>query len=270
MNVAQTEQAVRQDRRVKRWVLILSIVAALFAISTVIALAWGWNKSQESVQAGQRLAVVVDEACDDPDVAEDLGSACPQAAEVKKDDPNPLPIPGIQGPEGPPGPPGRDGFSITGPRGPIGPAGESIIGPRGPAGDTGKPGQSVTGPEGPPGADGNDGTNGTSGKDGRGIRSMRLTESGDLVVEFNDGTTQNFGPLIGPRGPEGPQGPQGEAGAPGADGAPGPQGPTGTAVPGTYECPMGESLLGFTINGDGTVALKCSGALIPETPGNGN
>lgn len=259
----EEQVAVDHDQRIKRWVLIISVVAAILAISTVLALAWGWNKSQESVRSGQQLAQIIDEACDDPDVASELGDACPRAAEVKKDDPDPLPLPGIQGPEGPPGPVGPPGLSITGPRGP---AGESIIGPRGPAGPNGRNGQSVTGPEGPDGSDGvdgsdgSDGTDGTDGSDGRGVRNMRLTESGDVIVEYTDGTTQNFGPLVGPRGPEGPAGPQGEAGAPGPDGAPGPQGgpgpegPAGPAGPAGPTCPegyVGQDLRVITASGEG-------------------
>lgn len=226
-----------RTQRVKRLLLILSIVAMLLAGSTVLALGWGWNKSQESVKAGQDLAVVVDAACSDPDVREALGEACPQAAEVKKDDPAPipLPLPGARGPEGPQGPPGPAGLSI---RGPIGPAGESVIGPRGPAG---RDGQSIIGPVGPAGeggANGVDGSNGVNGSDGRGIREVRLTDDGELVVEFTDGTSRNFGPLIGPRGPEGPAGPQGEPGAAGEPGAVGPPGPT---------CPEGYTGMDVTV-----------------------
>lgn len=225
---------VKHDQRVKRWVLVLAVIAALLAISTVLALAWGWNQSQRAVEAGQDLAVVVDQACEDEDVRESLGEACPRAAQVKKNDPDPIPLPGIEGPEGPPGPPGPPGASVTGPRGP---SGQSIVGPRGP---TGQNGDTVVGPPGPVGEDGTDGsngtngTNGTNGLNGRGIRSMSLNNAGELVVEFTDGTTQNFGPVIGPRGPEGPAGPQGEAGAPGADGVPGPQGPAGPTCPEGY------------------------------------
>ena len=267
MTVEEEQVAVEHDQRIKRWVLIISIVAAILAISTVLALAWGWNKSQESVDAGQQLAQIIDEACDDPDVAQELGSACPRAAEVKKNDPDPLPIPGIQGPEGPEGPPGPvgpPGLSITGPRGP---AGQSIIGPRGPVGQDGRNGESVVGPEGPEGDDGVDGSDGADGSDGtagRGVRNMRLTESGDVIVEYTDGTTQNFGPLIGPRGPEGPAGPQGEAGAPGPDGPPGPQGgpgpegPAGPAGPAGPTCPdgyTGQDLQVITVTGGGVETI---------------
>lgn len=221
-NTTAVEAAVEHDQRVKRWLLISSIIAALLAISTVLALAWGWNNSQRAVEAGQELATIVDRACEDPEVHDQLGTACPRAAEVKKEDPAEIPLP-LQGPEGPMGPQGPPGQSIVGPQGP---AGRSIVGPRGPIGPAGKagiPGADST----VPGPAGSDGVNGTDGQDGRGIRSMRLTDNGELVVEFTDGTTANFGPLIGPRGPEGPAGPQGEPGVNGVDGAPGPTCPVG-------------------------------------------
>jgi hypothetical protein len=207
---------IQHDQTVKRWVLILAVVAAILAVTTTLALAWGWNYSQQAADNGRQLATVVDAACEDADVREALGDACPQAERVKEadTDPLPLPLPGAQGPQGPAGPQGPPGASIVGPRGPVGPAGESIIGPRGPVGPDG---ETVVGPQGP---SGENGTSGLNGADGRGIRTMRLNDDGELVVEFTDGVVQNFGPLIGPRGPEGPAGPQGEIG---------PAGPVGPA-----------------------------------------
>lgn len=259
----------RGDRRIKRWLLILAILTLVLVLATGGALMWGWTQSEEAADAGQDLAVIVDRACQDDDLRESLGTACPKAEAVKEDKSSspPLSIPGRDGRDGTDGLDGlngADGRDGRNGRNGIGSPGRP--GPPGPAGPPGSPGQNGVG------EDGADGANGSNGSNGRGIKTMRLNDAGEIIVEFTDGIIQNFGPFIGPRGPEGPAGPQGESGAPGPDGGPGPQGPAGTAVPGTYECGVGQSMTGFTINTDGTVALKCTGDVIPEAPfpGNGN
>jgi hypothetical protein len=117
----------------------------------------------------------------------------------------------------------------TGPQGPQGPPGpqgpQGFIGPRGPPGDDGRNG-----------TDGRNGATGASGTDGR------------------DGNP-------GPQGPPGPQGATGPQGPPGQDGPPGPQ---GTAQPGSYDCPQGEYLTGFTVAQDGSVTPHC--AVVPSLP----
>lgn len=139
-----------------------------------------------------------------------------------------------------PGPAGLPG--ATGATGPQGPRGLSCIdvlgleacrGPQGPSGAVG-----ATGPAGANGIDGKDGAPGAQG----------------------------------PAGPAGPAGPKGDTGAPGkdgADGATGPPGPRGTADPGSYICPSGEYVTGFTIASDGTVTLTCAGILPPGQSQNG-
>ena len=46
------------------------------------------------------------------------------------------------------------------------------------------------------GVDGQNGTNGTNGKDGRGIVTAIINEDGDLIITYNDGTSENAGNLI--------------------------------------------------------------------------
>jgi Collagen triple helix repeat (20 copies) len=85
------------------------------------------------------------------------------------------------------------------------------------------------------GKDGKDGKNGTDGKDGttgavgpagepgRGILAADLKD-GALIVSYTDGTFQNVGNIVGPKGDPGEPGQPGE---PGKDGAPGIDGKDG-------------------------------------------
>lgn len=204
----------QHDQRVKRLVVAFALVACLFAVSTVIALAWGWNNSQDAVRAGQELAQTVDAACKDPDMREQLGSACPKAAQVKEEGPQTIPLPGAPGAQGPQGPQGLQG-----------PPGRSIVGPVGPEGPQGLRG--VRGLPGDPGVKGNsgqDGVNGTNGVDG---------SDGENGTDGADGAEGPRGPE-GPTGPQGPEGPQGPQGEPGAQGPQGPDGPPGPNCPEGY------------------------------------
>ena len=125
----------------------------------------------------------------------------------------------------------------VGPRGPQGPAGESgMTGKRGPRGFTG-----LDGPVGPVGDPGKPGQNGSDG---------------------GQGPQGPPGPQ-GPKGDPGPQGPAGQDGAPGADGQDGQPGPAGTANPGSYACPAGQVVTGFTVGPDGGVTLDCQAQLLP-------
>lgn len=142
---------------------------------------------------------------------------------------------GVRGPQGRTGPPGE-----TGPRGPLGPRGEAGI----------------------DGADGSNGSNGTNGADGRGIQSMQCA-TGGWIITYTDGiSSPDIGPCRGPQGETGPQGVHGDQGPQGG------QGPQGTAQPGTYACPDGEYMTGFTVDVDGGVALACQDTIPPviETP----
>lgn len=113
--------------------------------------------------------------------------------------------------------------------------------------------------DGEDGKDGQDGANGKDGADGRGVTSFDQS-TGDLIVSFTDGQTQNLGRVIGKDGSQGIQGltgrgilstalqngnlivnytdgtsetlgyivgPAGETGAAGQDGAPGTNGVDG-------------------------------------------
>lgn len=117
------------------------------------------------------------------------------------------------------------------------------IGPTGPIGPQGLPG--IPGPQGPPGPKGDPGNNGSTGATG------------------TQGSAGAPG-ATGSKGDTGPQGPPGPQGDPGPKGDPGPQGPAGTANPGTYACPAGQYLTGFTITADGSVTFTCAD---PTPPG---
>lgn len=110
-------------------------------------------------------------------------------------------------------------------------------------GADGKPGKN-----GADGTDGLDGAPGLPGADGRGIESTRCTSAG-WVTTYTDGTIDGgTGPCIGPQGVHGEQGPQGVP---------------GTAKPGTYACPDGETMTGFTVAVDGAVTLACEDTTPP-------
>lgn len=123
----------------------------------------------------------------------------------------------IQGPPGPAGPPGPPGVNGF----------DGIDGKNGTRGDVGP-----RGPQGAPGAPGSDGSDGSDGADG------------------------DIGP-VGPAGPPGPEGPPGPAGERGPEGPPGTDGSNGTATPGTYTCPDGQYVAGFTVADNGDVTLDC-------------
>jgi len=84
----------------------------------------------------------------------------------------------------------------------------------------------VDGRDGVDGVDGEDGTDGTDGRDGK-------------------------------------PGQDGKDGQPGADGVDGEDGTPGSALPGTYTCPDGEHVVGFTIAADGAVELDCQARTPP-------
>ena len=75
---------------------------------------------------------------------------------------------------------------------------------------------------------------------------------GHLIISIN-GEAFDLGIVTGPQGPQGDVGPQGD------------QGPAGTALPGDYQCPDSQYLIGFTVAADGSVALTCQ--TLPVGPG---
>lgn len=158
------------------------------------------------------------------------------------------------------------------------------------------PEQTVIPKDGKDGEDGEDGTNGRDGADGRGVTSFDQS-SGELIVTYSDGQTQNVGPVVGKDGAQGIQGltgrgilstalqngnlivnytdgtsetlgyivgPAGEAGAPGADGAPGTNGVDGQpgrdgvdGAPGTNGVD-GISVTGVVLDSTNTVYVSYS------------
>lgn len=147
----------------------------------------------------------------------------------------PVEVPDVPTPEpGEQGDPGERGdVGQTGPRGPVG----------------------ATGPQGPAGDDGSRGPRGFTGLDGP------VGPSGPAGVDGAIGPAGAQGPQ-GQQGPKGDAGPAGPAGEQGPTGPAGPVGPAGTANPGTYLCPDGEVVVGFTIGPAGGVTLTCEQSVI--------
>lgn len=79
----------------------------------------------------------------------------------------------------------------------------------------------IEGPEGP------SGPQGAQGPAGTGIETARVV-GGELIIDLNDGRSENAGVVTGPQGPQGAIGPQGPTGATGSQG---PQGLTGATGP---------------------------------------
>jgi hypothetical protein len=135
---------------------------------------------------------------------------------------------------------------------------EAVVGDRGPRGFPGEPGRD--GKDGRDGLDGRDGT-GRDGSDGR---------DGAAGATGSDGQDGARGPsCVEELGIDACRGPKGDPGAdstvPGPQGERGPQGAPGTAQPGTYACPEGEYVVGFTIGDGGGVTLFCRP--FPHPPG---
>lgn len=99
--------------------------------------------------------------------------------------------------------------------------------------------------------DTHDGCVGPAGADGRGLLSMQCA-TGGWVIKYTDLSTEpDPGPCVGPQGVHGEQGAQGI------------QGEQGTAKPGTYTCPDGEVMTGFSVADDGAVTLACEDTTPP-------
>jgi hypothetical protein len=240
--VERAEQVAREPRR--RFKQNIALVAAVLAgLGLFLVL---WHETQTRAETAETSAVSLAEQVQER--CESEGSLvvadrdlCKRADAVVQG----IPVAGPAGPGGPPGPQGERGFTgaqgIQGRTGP-GPTAAQIAAAvddwcsagmcRGEAGDRGQAGvdSTVAGPQGSQGEPGQDST------------------------------------------VPGPAGPAGQDGEDGADSTiPGPQGirgPQGTAKPGTYACPDGEFMTGFTVDPDGAVTLACQDPIPPviETP----
>lgn len=208
------------------------IVALVLSLALNVAIVmWSMSRAQVAETSAVSLAQQLQDECEtNGELRIDGRDLCERADEVVERSPE------VAGPAGPPGPQGERGYTgAQGVQGRLGPRGE--VGPPGPVGPRG-----VAGPAGPAGPQGATGAEGQAGP-------------------------------AGPRGEPGPQGIQGPQGEPGADSTvPGPQGargPQGTAQPGTYACPDGEYVSGFTVDAEGAVTLTCKSLTPPVTPQKG-
>lgn len=102
-------------------------------------------------------------------------------------------IDGIDGKDGERGPAGRDGIDGKDGYTPI----KGVDYSDGEPGPVGPPGKN--GKDGKPGRDGIDGSDGTPGK---GIKSIKI-DSGNLIITYTDGTTENLGKVKGRDGQNG-------------------------------------------------------------------
>ncbi len=147
-----------RDQNSRRLILVFAAVAIISFLIAGFALWQVLAAQKKQINAGENLAIQVQEACDSNDLDTDvLQNLCSQAEDVQEQ---------IEaGPQGIPGAPGLQG--AVGPQGPIGQQG--IMGPRGPEGDKGDrgaKGKSIIGPKGKPGQDGLDGLPGPQGPPG--------------------------------------------------------------------------------------------------------
>lgn len=97
------------------------------------------------------------------------------------------------------------------------------------------------------------GDRGPGGREGDAGTPGRPGEPGATGATGQPGAKGDRGD-VGPKGDTGPQGERGPAGAP------------GTAQPGSYACPSGQYVEGFSVGADGAVSLTCQPA--PVFPGN--
>lgn len=105
------------------------------------------------------------------------------------------------------------------------PGANGATGPQGPRGPRG-----ATGPNGPAGPAGDVGATGTAGEDGA----------------------------------PGPKGDKGDVGPAGPVGPTGPAGANGTFLPGSWSCPDGQVVTGFTVDASGALTLSCATPLFAQ------
>jgi hypothetical protein len=147
------------------------------------------------------------------------------------------------------------------------------------------------------GKDGKSGRDGNDGRDGRGVTTFVTNASGDLIVTYTDGATQNVGRVVGQNGkdglpgkdgrgvltanvesgnliigytdgttqnlgnivgPAGQTGETGPTGPTGATGATGPAGETGPQGPIGPQGPAGISVINIEVDATGTVVVYYS------------
>ncbi|MCW2758047.1 MAG: hypothetical protein JWO46_1793 [Nocardioidaceae bacterium] len=106
--------------------------------------------------------------------------------------------------------------------------------------------------------DGKDGKDGRDGLDGR--TPTKLEVQAAVAVCFATGDCP--APDPGQPGKDGRDGVDGKNGTDGKDGVDGTPGQPGTATPGSYTCPSGQYLEGFTVAVAGDVTLDCQ--LLPS------
>ena len=174
------------------------------------------------------------------------------------DEDNPVDLGKVTGQDGKDGADGKDG--VDGKDGADGANGQD--GKDGAAGKDGE--QGPKGDKGEAGTDGKDGADGKDGKDGangRGIESVSINDTGELIITYSDGTSENAGKVTGADGEDGvdgkdgeqgPKGDKGEAGTDGTDGKDGANGKDGAAGRGidSFEIVEGDLVVTYT---DGTV-----------------
>lgn len=158
-----------RDPKTRRIILALAVATLLSFIGTIVAVIFALDQASDQAEAGQSLAVQVQQACEaDGPLDPPLSDICERANEVVEGAPGPSGPPGPPGLQGPPGPQGPPGFNgLDGRNGQDGANGRNgATGAPGAAGQDGAPGEpgppGPTGPQGPPGPPGQPGADGQS------------------------------------------------------------------------------------------------------------
>lgn len=173
-----------RDPKTRRIILALAIATLLSFIATTVAVIFALDQASDRAEAGQSLAIQVQQACEaDGPLDPPLSDICERANDVAE---------GTPGPSGPPGPPG-----VQGPPGPMGPPGFNGLdgrngtngrnGAQGAPGAAGVPGeQGPVGPQGPPGPQGPQGS-ATAGTydcgDGRYVEGFTIGPAGAVSLD---------------------------------------------------------------------------------------
>ncbi|MDD6301929.1 MAG: glycoside hydrolase family 3 C-terminal domain-containing protein [Bacillales bacterium] len=95
-----------------------------------------------------------------------------------------------------------------------------------------------------------------------GIVSTTINESGELVIEYEDGTVVNLGVVVGQDGQDGAKGDKGDTGATGPKGDKGDKGDTGATGP---QGPAGADGKDGTDGKDGVDGKGCAGSIVATT-----
>jgi len=275
----RAEAVVRKKQRQWVWNLV-ALIALVLGLGAAVSVSWDWQQRAASVEeTAVTFAQQVQEACADGGLLVDGRDLCPQADAIVEDPAAPtVAAPPEDGEDG------ADALPVTNAQ--VDAAVDRWCETEGPCATPPTMAQVARAV-----ADlcdgGCDGKDGKDGEDGNDAPPPDPAELQTLVMQTVL-TYCDAGPQCdqGDTGPAGKDGPTLEevraivttvleehcAAQPGGtcEGDTGGRGPQGTAKPGTYTCPDGESVVGFTVADDGAVELSCQAhtppVVDPPTP----